>query len=128
MKTLVIRGQAFECRDDLPPWMLMKMAKAHRSGDVMTIRAVEYDFLTTMAIDRQTLEAFLDVRPDITSEEFNQAIGDLITAYSERPTERPSASPDGQSNTGQSSRVVSLSRGTDREAEISSRDGESAAS
>lgn len=61
-------------------------------------------------------------------DKLNAAVGELMVSYTARPTERPSASPSGSESTAPKSRVVSLSRGTVREVEMSSTDGQQTAS
>lgn len=127
-KALIIRDKTFPAKEKLSPWLLMKVAKAHRSGDYMAIMAAQYDFLTTQVVDKAGLVSYLDGVDDITEEELDQATGNLIAEYAERPTERPSSLPDGSTPTGKPSRVVSFSKGTAKAGEASSRAGQSAAS
>jgi hypothetical protein len=129
---LNLAGQTFRCRDELPNWQLMKLAKAQQkanAGDVMAGMAGMYDFVVAVVHpdDRARLDATLDDW-DWDDTEFDHAIGSLMESYADRPTERSSPSRRGPSPTGQPSRVVSLSPATAKADETSSTDGASAAS
>lgn len=132
MPELRIGDESFACKESLPPWQLMKLAKAEQQaqrGDVMAAMAGMYDFVTHVVTveDRPKLEAFLD-EWDGEEDEFNEAIGTLMESYADRPTGRSKPSRSGPSATGQQSRVVSLSPATAREDKTSSQDGASVAS
>lgn len=120
----VINGEQFPCRDELSAWGLMKLAKAVTSGDDMQALAGMYDLLQGVVLptEWQRFDTFLSAASP-SAEDLNQAIGALMTSYSDRPTEQSSPSQAGPPSTGRGRRVVSLSRGTVRDEEESSTDG-----
>jgi hypothetical protein len=128
---LVLRDQEFECREVLAPWTMMKLAKTQTSKLPLQQMAGFYDFIAGV-VSREEWERFDEwmsgLDEPVTYDELNHAVGDLMVAYSSRPTERPSSSQTGQPSTGRSSRVVSLSGGTDTARQTSSPDGASRAS
>lgn len=127
---LTVRDERFAAQDTLPAWALMKLAKSQGSGDAMQQVAGLHDFLmAVLAVsERDRFERFMEQHSDVGFEELETAVGALMQAYTARPTERPSRSPAGPTPSGGQSRVVSLSRGTVREAAASSAAGVPAAS
>lgn len=127
---LTVRDERFAAQETLPAWALMKLAKSQGSGDAMQQVAGLHDFLMAVLAptERDRFERFMEQHSDVTFDELETAVGALMQAYTTRPTERPSPSPAGPTPSGGSSRVVSLSRGTVREAEVSSTAGAPAAS
>ena len=122
---LTVRGERFAAQETLPAWALMKLAKSQGSGDAMQQVAGVHDFLMAVlaTTERDRFERFMEQHADVTFEELETAVGALMQAYTARPTERPSPSPAGPTPSGGPSRVVSLSRGTVREAPASSMAG-----
>jgi hypothetical protein len=88
-----------------------------------------YDLLISAVTveERDRLDAFM-AEHQFSFDELNEAIGALMTSYTNRPMDRPSPSPAGEIPTGRPSRVVSLSRGTVKEVQPSSTDGAQAVS
>lgn len=127
---LTVRDEHFAAQDTLPAWALMKLAKSQGSGDAMQQVAGLHDFLmAVLAVsERERFERFMEQHSDVSFEELETAVGALMQAYTTRPTERPSPLPAGPVPTGGRSRVVSLSRGTVREAAASSAAGAPAVS
>ena len=128
-KVLRLKEQEFRCIPQCPPGVLFDLADAE-DGGTSSLKAFR-DFMFTLVEDdeHERLNALLRDRRDPPSfADLEQAIGELVKAYSGRPTERPSRSPTGVEATGGPSRVVSLSRGTVRTVEASLPDGESAVS
>lgn len=119
---LVIGEERFACQDELSAWALMKLAKASQ-GSEMTALAGMYDLVISAVKpeERDRLEAFM-ADHTIPFDELNTSIGELMTSYTDRPTERPSLSQSGPSPSGQPSRVVSLSRPAGAQTQ-SSKDG-----
>lgn len=115
MPTLKLGGQEFACREQLPPWQLMKVAKAMKSGDLMEQLAASHDFLVAVVqpAERARFDAYMDTADFDEFSALDTAIGSLMQEYApDRPTGRPSSSPSGPPPTGGTSKVVSLSRGT----------------
>lgn len=109
---LVIRDEHFPCRDTLPAWATLKLAKATQGGDQEALAGM-YDLVMAQLLpDERTRfdEYMTNLEPPVPFDELNEAIGALMTSYTARPTEQPSRSPAGQSATGRQSRVVSLSK------------------
>ncbi|MBM4414900.1 MAG: hypothetical protein FJ035_01215 [Chloroflexi bacterium] len=129
-RALTVRDERFAAQETLPAWALMKLAKSQGSGDAMQQVAGLHDFLMAVlaASERDRFERFMDSHSDVSFEELENAVGALMTAYTTRPTGRPSPSPAGPTPVGGRSRVVSLSRGTVREAATSSAAGQPLAS
>lgn len=107
MPALELGGESFACRDSLPPGPLLKLAKAQQGDDGAQLAGF-YDFVMAMVKpeERARFDKFLD-DTDATFDDFDTAIGALIEAYAERPTERPSASPRGPRRSGGTSKVAS---------------------
>lgn len=128
MPALLIRGESFECHDELGSWALVKLAKATVGDDQQVALAGFYDLVSAvMAPDEfARFDAYLMAHP-IPFNEFNEAIGGLMASYNARPTAQPSPSSAGTSTTEQQRRVVSLSP-KGRTPEPSSTDGALAAS
>lgn len=126
---LVIRDQTFEANDTLPAWAMLKLAKGQQSKNPMVQAASLHDVILAMvkANERERFEAYM-AEVDVGFDELNEAVGTLVAAYNDRPTERPSRSQPGAQATGKPSRVVSLSRGTESTDAASSTDGTAAAS
>lgn len=129
MPTLDIDGESFACRESLPVWQLMELAKSQQADEIAQLAGM-HDFILAVLTppERDRFRAFMrDWQGDHAALE--AAVGALMESYSpDRPTGRPSASPPGPPSTGGSSRVVSLSRGTASKAPTSSKAGRSAAS
>ena len=105
----------------------MELASAMNSDDPMRQMGGMYDFVLAV-LDPDQHGAFRDAMHSLdddpeAADRLNEAIGELMVSYTNRPTERPSASPSGAEPTGRSSRVVSLSRGTVKAEPESSTDG-----
>lgn len=122
----------FECRQAIPPWRLAELAAAQASNDVMRQLGGYYEFVMAVLEPDQRgrfATAMHDADDDPTIvERLNEAIGDLMLEYADRPTERASSLPTGGTKTPVTRRVVSLSRGTVEEEQTSQTDGASAAS
>lgn len=106
----VIREERFRCPEERSAWSLLKLAKSQTSKDDNAALVGMYDFVmeTVIPEERERLDAFLSDAA-VTFDELNQAIGVLMTSYTDRPTEPPSLSPHGPSPTEGGPRVVSLS-------------------
>jgi hypothetical protein len=129
MPTLNIGGESFECAEKLSDWRMMKLAKAVQAKNALTRYSGMHDFVMAVLLPdkRDEFEAFMDdFAPD--EQDLDDAIGALIKAYSDRPSERPSTSPPGPPTTGGSSRVVSLTPDSARAAPESPKAGHSRAS
>ena len=118
MAELRIGDETFACKDKMPAWQLMSLAKSQKSGDMLEAMAGMHDFILGVIKndERARFLAFM-AESDMDADEFDKAIGSLVTSYSEgtgdaRPTVRPSSSPSGPPATGGPSRVVSLSPAT----------------
>lgn len=130
-KVLVLGGETMRCVDVMPIGMAFDLAEAVDSGSEMRAIATIGRTLKALVVeeDRPRLEAVLHRSTDVvTFADLNRAMGDLMVQYSGRPTAPPSASQGGSARTDGTRRVVSLSRGTVREDETSSRGGASRAS
>lgn len=127
MPALKIGGQEFACIPELGTWQLMDLAEASQSGELFTVLAGYRRFLRSVLEpkERSRFERFMN---DYRGDDIDEAIGELIKAYTGRPTERPSSSQDGPQVTGGTSRVVSLKPATDVTDGTSSTAGQSAAS
>lgn len=128
MKTLNLRGEELRCIEKLPPGLVFDLAEASSSGDATKALVAFARFLRSTVVpdDRERLNEILyDTESVIELEELNEAAGELITEYTGRPTKRPSQSPTGSNATGGLSRVDSPLPDTDREAVMSSTDGQS---
>lgn len=125
---LVIGEERFPCRDEMPAWSLMKLAKATQGNEQQALAGM-YDLVMGLVLpDEHTrFDAYMSTHA-VDFDTLNEAIGALMTGYTDRPTERPSPSPAGQMPTGRPSRVVSWSAGTVREVEKSTTDGAQAVS
>jgi hypothetical protein len=113
MAALKLGTEQFACRDTLPAWQLMKLAKAMQSDDDMTRLAGMYDFLNGVVLpaDRARLDKFMaDYDGADPLEDLDTAIGALMESYAGRPIVPPSSSQDGRTPSTGTSRVVSLSR------------------
>lgn len=126
---LVIRDEHFPCRDTLPAWATLKLAKATQGGDQEALAGM-YDLVMAQLLpaERERFDEYMtNLEPAVPFDELNEAIGALMTSYTARPTAPHSPSAAGQSTTEQPSRVVSLSRPAGAQSE-SSTNGEHAAS
>lgn len=122
---LRLGGEEFRCSGHIPQWRMMKMVAAYQSGDMATALSEMVGFLETL-IDGEEwarFDAFLNVQDfEDTSSMFNaldHAIGGALAELAGRGNSRtgegsPSPSSGGSPSTPPTSRVVSLSRGTDR--------------
>lgn len=142
MPRFIIAGAEFEARPQVAPWRLMELSAAVTSSDPTRQMGGMYEFMMAI-LQPQERQRFndhmhtLDDDPDVVAK-LNDAIGTLMLAYQAAPEEGPrqqprptppsSSSPPGPPQTGQPSRVVSLSRGLISEGETSPQDGVSAAS
>jgi len=133
VKTLRLGGRDLRCIDKLPLGLLFDLAEAMSSGTENTMRAVAaMSTVVKTVVVKEDLASLSEVLHDTTNvvdiTELNEAIGNLMVQYAERPTVKPSVSLNGRERTGGSSKVVSLSRGTVRVDEASPTDGASVAS
>lgn len=132
MPTLKLGGHELECRSELGPGHLMKLAKAMK-GDTMAQLAGMYDFLSVVVVekDRPKLDEALD-DDGLDFDVLNDAVGDLMMSYQEdtppRPTKRSSSLPSPRPAPGGTSRADSSSPDTARVVNLSSKTGLSAAS
>lgn len=108
--TFEIRGERFRCPDERSAWSLLKLAKSQTSKEDNAALVGMYDFVmeTVVHEERERLDAFLSDAA-VSFDELNQAIGALMTSYTDRPTEPPLPSPPGPNQTADGPRVVSLS-------------------
>lgn len=130
-KTLHIGNATFTAKEKLGAKSVIAFSKAISEATDASSVVVLYDFVQQqlLADERERFAAWFDEHgDDISIQDFNEAVGNLMVEYSDRPTERPSGSPTGVKPTGLPSRVVSLSRGTDKEASPSSKAGQQAVS
>lgn len=129
MPALKIGDAEFACIDKLGTWQLMDLAEASQSSELFTVLAGYRRFLRSVLEpkERSRFERFMN---DYTGgeDDLDNAIGELIKAYTGRPTERPSSSQDGPQPTGGTSRVVSLKPATAEKDATSATGGRSAAS
>lgn len=131
MRTFKIAGRELRCIESMPPGVIFDLADAVTDGGVMAQVAAIRKLLYACVVDEdlEQLKAILYDRQNVVPfEDLNAAVGELISDYTGRPSQRPSDSQAGGEPTPPPSRVVSLSRGTVKEAETSSPDGQSAAS
>lgn len=91
MHVLVLGDQEFVCSDKLPMSTLIRYA----DNDLLSLHHI-----LVKLVDPDDLDRMWDAFEELDPEEVNTAIGDLVTTYSERPTERPSSSRRGSRNTG----------------------------
>lgn len=132
MPELVIGDERFQCRDSLPPFRLMELASGVSSDEPLRQAGAMYDFVMAVVLEadrgrfKETMRS-LDDDPDVI-EKLNQAIGDLMVSYTDRPTERPSRLPRSSGASGRPSSPGSSSPGTARVVNLSSKAGRSAAS
>jgi len=132
-KILVLGGRKLRCIEAIPLGMVFDLAEAMEDGSSgMKAIAAMSKMVRNIVVkeDRGALKEMLaDTEKPVTFDELNTGLGDLLKAYNVgRPLGRPSASSPGPDKTGGTSKVVSLSRATDRERAASSTDGRSAAS
>lgn len=130
-KTLTLRGETLECIDALPPGNLFELAEMTTTDDVMKTMHLIGRFLEAVVVekDAKRYRALVYDKVNVVDlDELSEECGRLIREYAGRPTSRLSDSPPGSSPTGETSRVVSFSRGTVEEAPTSSPDGQSSAS
>lgn len=125
MPELHLNDKVYPCKPEIPGWALIELAASNR-GDASAGMAATRDFLLAV-IEPAHVDQFLaDMRAsDATFQVIDQAVADLMGAYSERPTRKSSSSPAGQPSTPAISRVVDFSRGTSQD---KSDPGQSAAS
>lgn len=130
MKTLRLKHHEFACIDVMPVGVVFDIAEGVEAGEfkgILALRSALYALVVEDEHERLTA-ALRDPHDPVDFDALNEAVGTLITAYTDRPTERPSSSPDGAESTVRSSRVVSLSPATGRGDVTSSRDGQQAVS
>jgi len=116
MRTVELRGRSFPARDQISEWQLMKLADAHFGDSRQRAMAATYRFIrhllgdSWVEFERYVDELSADADVDLTAE-LDTMIGDYLTSITDRPTEKPSSSPDTERPEPSTSRVYSLSRG-----------------
>jgi len=123
-KSIELNGVSLACIDALPPGIYLDLVEGFKGNIVVA----SIKFLQGVVIpeDRAKLDAVLYNTENVCPwPELSDVATKVLQEYSGRPTERPSDSPTGSESTGQTTRVVSFSRGTVEEEAIPSEDGQS---
>lgn len=114
MAELTFHGRTFEARDRPSELRLMKLAEAGEAG-MQSGMAGLLSFLRYVLADQwAAFEAWYDELDDagrLGDNDLDTAIGGYLESVTDRPTRKPSTSPDGGRPDASTSRVVSLSRG-----------------
>jgi len=128
MKSLRLGGKDLRCIDTMPVGLSFDLAEAMvgsdgEGGEMRALAALSRTLRNlVIPADREALSEVLhDSVTPITFEDLNNALGELLVQYGNRPLERPSLSPRGPSVTGGVSKVVSLHRATGKAARTSAR-------
>jgi hypothetical protein len=112
-KYLELKGQRLACNDVMPLGLFFDLAEAMDSDNDMRAVAAMGKTMRALVVkaERPRLEKMLyedDPEKRISFDELNEALGNLIPLYTERPTTPPSASPPTPGANGGTSRRVSL--------------------
>lgn len=131
-RVLKLGGRELRCIPRIPLGLVFELAESMESGSEMKAVAQMGRMLKAIVIkEDQTLlsEVLNDASEKAVSfTELNNAIGDLMVHYSNRPLGQRSPSFTGSVPSGGTRKVVSLSRATVRQVQMSSEDGSSIAS
>jgi hypothetical protein len=131
-KVLKLGGRDLRCIPRIPLGQVFALATAMESGSEMTAVAQMSIFVKRIVLkeDQSILNEVLDddTETGVSFNDLNEAIGDLMVQYSNRPLGQPSSSQRGSEPTGGMRKVVSFSRGTVRTEPTSSEGGSSIAS
>ena len=132
MASLTLRGEELRLTEEgVSLDLIFDLAEVGESGTanglhtIALMRRALYEVVHPDEHER--LKAVLKKMKVRDINELNEAVGGVIAAASDRPTERPSESLAGSVPPGQPSKVVSLSRGTVSEGPVSSPAGTPAA-
>lgn len=105
--------------DSLPVGFVFDLAEGMDAKDEMRAIAAMWKFIKSVVVKEEHArlrEYLYDTTNPVTFAQLNTAIGTLMREYSGRPTTRPSSSAHGRASSRGSSRVVSLSRATEKDA------------
>jgi hypothetical protein len=118
MPYLELKGQKLRCIEQMPAGWLLDMADASERGGMQVLASYRrFIYGAVLPEETERLDALLhDTENPVSIDDLNEALGNLMVAYNERPLAPASLSPAGGNLSEPMQRVVSLTPDMRREA------------